>query len=287
MRYLTKIRTSYVLCVFLFVLPVFAQNKSSSLWIEDLTWVELKTQIDAGHTTVILPTGGLEQNGPYITLAKHNHVVAYAAQEVATELGHTLIAPVLKVVPQGSMDKPTGNLLFPGTMALRDETFERVLQDMVLSLAYAGFKRVYLMGDHGQSQEAQSKVAAYMSVVLESSGVHVLSVQSYYQPDLEIHYLASHGIEEGRQGGHAGVADTAQIWAINPDAVRQRELFNEGSSNKEKLGLSGRPELATLEHGRALLALRIQSALAEIRRSFDQTKLIKPKQAYRVASPQW
>lgn len=267
MRYLTKIRASYVLCVFLFVLPAFAQDKISNLWIEDLTWVELKTQIDAGHTAVILPMGGLEQNGPYITLAKHNHVVAYAAQEVATELGHTLVAPVLKVVPQGSMDRPSGNLLFPGTMALRDETFERVLQDMVLSLAYAGFKRVYLMGDHGQSQYMQAQVAERMTQILQPVGVRVLHVKSYYQPDLESDYLARKGISQALQGEHAGVSDTAQIWAVCPDAVRQKELLLLGGNDLSTQGLSGRPELASPELGRELLALRIKAAVDEIRQS--------------------
>jgi creatinine amidohydrolase/Fe(II)-dependent formamide hydrolase-like protein len=270
-------RAGFALCLALALLPLCAQAQSrlqshaygDSVWMEDLTWVELKAKIDAGHTSVILPTGGVEQNGPYITLGKHNHVVGYAAKEIAAALGQTLVAPVLKVVPQGSMDKPSGNLLFPGTMALREDTFDRVLQDMVLSLAYAGFKRVYLMGDHGQSQAIQHQVAQRMAGMLQAAGVRVLHVQSYYQPDLEEAYLLRQGVPQAVQGEHAGVSDTAQIWAVQPDAVRQAALLARDRQQPAAQGMSGRPELATPELGRELLKLRIKAAVDEIRR-FDK-----------------
>lgn len=264
---LMQIRAVLAICFVLAVTPLCAQER---VWMEDLTWVELKAQIDAGYTSVILPTGGVEQNGPYITLGKHNHVVGHAAQEIATALGRTLVAPVLKVVPQGPMDKPSGNLLYPGTMALRDDTFDRVLQDMVLSLAYAGFKRVYLIGDHGQSQTIQAQVAQRMTDVLKPVDVRVMHVQSYYQPEMEEAYLARHGIAKAVQGEHAGVSDTAQIWAVQPGAVRQGALRSRGAEQQATQGMSGRPELATLEMGRELLRLRIKAAVEEMRRSEER-----------------
>ena len=266
--YFKLLRAIVALCFVLSILPVCAQEKSATVWMEDLTWVELKARIDAGYTSVILPTGGLEQNGPFISLGKHNHVVTHAAQEVATILGHTLVAPVLKVVPQGPMDVPSGNLLFPGTMALREETFGAVLQDMALSLAYAGFKRVYLMGDHGQSQHIQAQVAQRMTQAMQAVNVRVLHVQSYYQPDLEADYLARQGIPPDVQGDHAGVSDTSQIWAVHAEAVREKALLaHKADQHTEPTvsGKSGQPELATPELGRVLLALRIKAALAEIR----------------------
>lgn len=262
---LRRIRAGLGLFLLIAIFPISAQESGRTVWLEDLTWIELKTKIDSGFNAVILPTGGLEQNGPYITLGKHNHVVAYAAQEVAVELGHTLVAPVLRVVPQGAMDKPSGNLLFPGTMSLRDETFERVLKDMVLSLAYAGFKRVYLLGDHGQSQPIQAQVAQSMSHLLQGAGVSVWHVQTYYQPDLEIEFLARQGIAPKLQGEHAGVSDTAQIWAIHPAALRQRALALRVVEHSVAQGASGWPELASPELGRGVLTLRINAAVNEIR----------------------
>lgn len=233
--------------------------------MEDLTWVELKARIDAGAKSVIVPTGGVEQNGPYIALGKHNSVVAYAAQEIATSLGNTLVAPVVKLVPQGDLAKPSGNLLFPGTLALREDTFERVLSDTVLSLAYAGFQRIYLLGDHGLSQSAQSRVAGRMGELLKAANVKVWHVSAFYQPEMEAAYLASQSIEKEVQGEHAGVADTAQIMAVNPSLVRQ---IQKPTQNASATGFSGRPELATPELGQGLLKLRIDAAV-------DQIKLFK------------
>jgi hypothetical protein len=49
--------------------PIAAHN---SVWIEQLTWMEVRDAIRSGKTTVIVPTGGVEQNGPYPVTGKHN-----------------------------------------------------------------------------------------------------------------------------------------------------------------------------------------------------------------------
>ncbi len=230
--------------------------------MEDLTWVELRARIDAGAKAVILPTGGIEQNGPYIPLGKHNWVVAYAAQEIAKTLGYTLVAPMVKQVPQGDMAKPSGNLLFPGTLALREDTFERVLSDTVLSLTYAGFQNIYLLGDHGLSQSAQSRVAARMGELLKAANVRVWHISAFYQPEMEASYLVSQGVAKDVQGEHAGVADMAQIMAVSPSLVRH---IQKPTQNATAMGFSGRPELATPELGLALLKLRIDAAVKQIK----------------------
>ena len=46
-----------------------------SVFLEDLTWIEVRDAIAAGKTTVIIPTGGTEQNGPRMALGKHNYLV--------------------------------------------------------------------------------------------------------------------------------------------------------------------------------------------------------------------
>src|SRR4051812_18375001 len=43
-----------------------------SVWIEDLTMMEVRDLIKAGKTTAVIMTGGIEENGPYLTTGKHN-----------------------------------------------------------------------------------------------------------------------------------------------------------------------------------------------------------------------
>lgn len=249
-------------CLLFCCLPAWSGSEPKSVWMEDLTWVELKARIDAGANTVILPTGGVEQNGPYIALGKHNWVAAHAAQEIASTLGNTLVAPVLRVVPQGDMAKPAGNLLFPGTLALREDTFERVLTDVVLSLAYAGFQHIYLLGDHGLSQSVQARVAMQTDVLLKNAHVRVWHVSSYYQPELEAKFLSNQGIDREAQGDHAGVADMSQIMTLSPAYVRP---IQKTTAMPKNLGFSGKPELASPVLGQPLLKLRINEAIKQIK----------------------
>src|SRR3954447_26850713 len=93
---------------------------TNSVFLEDLTWDEVRDSIAAGKTTVIIPTGGTEQNGPHMALGKHNVRVAANAEAIARKLGNTLVAPVMAYVPEGGIDPPTGHMRFAGTISLPD-----------------------------------------------------------------------------------------------------------------------------------------------------------------------
>src|SRR4030088_522014 len=67
--------------------------------LADMTWVEVRSALDHGYTTVIVPAGGIEQTRPPIVLGKHDHFVRRGAARIAAELGHALVAPVVSYVP--------------------------------------------------------------------------------------------------------------------------------------------------------------------------------------------
>src|SRR6185436_7198965 len=46
-----------------------------SVWIEDLTMLEVRDLIKSGKTTALILTGGIEENGPFLTTGKHNNVL--------------------------------------------------------------------------------------------------------------------------------------------------------------------------------------------------------------------
>src|SRR5450432_3929570 len=66
-----------------------------SVFIEDLTWMEVRDAMKAGKTTVIVATGGVEQNGPYLTTGKHNVVLRAMTEAIARKLGNALVAPIV------------------------------------------------------------------------------------------------------------------------------------------------------------------------------------------------
>jgi hypothetical protein len=80
-----------------------------SLWAEELTFMEIRDAVRAGTTTVIVGTGGVEQNGPYVAGGKHNFVLQTVLPYVARAIGPALIAPIVKFVPEGEIEPtPSG-----------------------------------------------------------------------------------------------------------------------------------------------------------------------------------
>src|SRR5215469_14347148 len=88
--------------------PAFAQAPNTVL-MERMTSYEIRDAIAAGKTTVILPSGGTEQNGPGMAIGKHNFRALANAQTIARRLGNALVAPVIFYTPDGNIDPPTGH----------------------------------------------------------------------------------------------------------------------------------------------------------------------------------
>ena len=67
----------------------FAQTPDTT-FLEDLSWTEVRDAVQAGTTTVIIPTAGTEQKGPHMVLGEHRFVVNHAAELIARRLGNAL-----------------------------------------------------------------------------------------------------------------------------------------------------------------------------------------------------
>jgi len=247
--------------------PARADNLGpDSVMIEDLTWPEIKARMEAGATTIIVPTGGTEQNGPHMVLGKHNVIIRYTAGEIARRLGKTMVAPVLAYVPEGSWDPPEGHMRFPGSISLPDPVYEGVLESTVRSFAAEGFKTVLFLGDSGPNQRPQAAVAKKLDTEFKAKGVRVFQVGDYYAHNGQEAWLKSQGFTEAEIGVHAALIDTAQLMAIDPDGVRMALLGSSaGNPDGSKNGVIGDPAKATAAMGQKLLELKIEAALREIR----------------------
>ena len=166
------------------VSPCAAQAPSvpqpASVFLEELTWTEVRDAIAAGKTTVIIPTGGTEQNGPHMVLGKHNYLVKYKAGEIAARLGNALVAPVMAYVPEGDVNPPTGHMRYAGTITTPQDVFVKVLEFAARSFRQHGFVDVVLVGDSGGNQEGQRIVAAALNSEWASTPVRVHHITAYY-----------------------------------------------------------------------------------------------------------
>ncbi len=232
--------------------------------LKDMTWVEVRSALQAGYTTVIVPTGGIEQNGPHMILGKHDYIVGQAANTIARNVGRALVAPVVSYVPQGDYDPPTGHLAFPGTMGVPEPVFAGVVEGIARSLKAGGFKTILFIGDHGGSQPAQKAVSERLTKAWASAGIRVASIDAYYDDKAQIKRLLAEGQSLDAIGQHASVIDTSELLSVQPkgvDLTRYRKV----SMGLEPTGISGDPSTASPERGTSLLAMRIEAATAAIK----------------------
>ncbi len=198
-----------------------------SVFIEDLTWMEVRDQIAAGKTTALVASGGVEQNGPYLVTGKHNVLLRGTTEAIARDLGDALVAPILKLVPEGDFDPPTGHMRYPGTVGLSEETFRAVLRDVARSLRASGFSHIVFLGDSGGNQAGMEAVAKEMHAAFGGApGVHF--IPEFYDVMGLRTWLRENGIQEEPEGIHDEFAMSAMMAAVDPDSIRTAERRQAG-----------------------------------------------------------
>ena len=213
---------------FALALVFLSASARAEVFLENLTWMELRDQIAQGSTTVIVPIGGTEQNGPYMALGKHNARVSFLAKLIAEKLGHTLVAPTIAYVPEGQIDPPTEHMKFPGTLTISDATFISMLKDTGRSLRHAGFKSIVFIGDHGSYQSDLTTAAEALNKEWAGKAKAVGLIQ-YYALSREPYsaFLRSSGFTDQDIGIHASGSDTSLELATAPDMVRTDKLSDQ------------------------------------------------------------
>lgn len=228
--------------------------------LDDLTFNEVAALLAKGYTTVIIPTGGTEQNGQHMILGKHNYVVRHTSEEIARKLGHTLVAPVINYVPEGSIDPPGGHMPFAGTLTIPEEVFAATLESAARSLKHHGFKLICFVGDSGWNQSSQQAVAEKLTAAWRDESTIVLAVSAYYF-NSQLKSLASEGFSPAQTGTHAGIRDTSELLAVHPAGVRQNLLEHR---NAPAPGVDGEFWHASEKIGRQMLDLKITAAVQQI-----------------------
>ncbi len=252
-----------LLAAFLATAPAEADVTLPSLRLEDLTWTEVAAALADGYDTVIVPTGGTEQNGPHAVLGKHNVVVAATAERLARVLGHTLVAPVIAYVPEGDpAPAPTGHMRWPGTISISEDTLTALLTETGESLAAHGFRRILFLGDSGGNQTAQARAADALMAEWTGTDTRALHVSDYYAANGQSDALAARGFTAGDIGTHAALRDTSELLAVQADAVRATPVPPPAGLHP---GNDGAPAKATGDLGALMLDLKIAAALSQIR----------------------
>jgi hypothetical protein len=207
-----------------------------SLWAEELTWMEIRDLVKAGTTTIIIGTGGVEQNGPYVAGGKHNFVLQTVLPSIARAIPNSLIAPIVKFVPEGRIEPtPGGHMSYPGTISLEAATFDALLSDICRSYKAHGFTDIILLGDSGGNQAGMKNVAEALNKKWVTDAARVHFLPEYYDQDRwSYDYLKTLGITQinktpgqpadartdTRNGMHDDIYYESQIAVVDPALIR-------------------------------------------------------------------
>jgi creatinine amidohydrolase/Fe(II)-dependent formamide hydrolase-like protein len=237
----------------------------ASVYIEDMTSPELHERIAAGATTVLVPIGGTEQNGPHMVLGKHNVRARVLAGRIAQALGNAVVAPVIAYVPEGSIHPPAAHMRFTGTISVPESTFEQLLEATARSFKQHGFRDVVFLGDHGGYQKNESRVAAKLDrewAADPSCRAHALLEYYRVTETAYVDALKARGFTEQEIGTHAGLADTSLSLAVDPALVRADKLQQPAGPAQ---GVHGDPRRSSAELGQIGVQRIVESSVAAIR----------------------
>ena len=241
-----------------------------SVWISELTALEVRDLIKAGKTTALILGGGMEENGPYLILGKHNTESLAMGEAIARKLGNTLCAPVITLEP-GNPEHPST----PGGVVLSAATYTSVLTDMATSLKAMGFKSIVFLGDHGGDLKPMSDVSSTLNEKWKGAGAMTYFVENYGNnvphagccghPEAE--FLGIN--EQNREGLHDSYVAASMIMTIDVNAARIPERINAGKTKINGVDLL--PVEKTLDNGKKLIDFRSEATVKEIRRLMATT----------------
>ena len=251
-----------------FLLHAAAHAAPASVFLEDLTWTELRDAQAKGKTTIIIPVGGTEQSGPQLALGKHNVRVQVLAGRIAEALGNALVAPVVSYVPEGSVTPPAGHMRFPGTISIPDAAFQAMLEGAARSFKQGGFVDVVLIGDHGGYQSQLKAVAQRLNRDWAATPARTHFIDEYYRitQTAFVKLLHDKGLSDAQIGQHAGTADTSLMLATDASRVRA-DQYDAAARGAPGNGVNGDPRASSAALGQAGVELILSHSVTAIRQA--------------------
>jgi creatinine amidohydrolase len=189
-------------------------NVKEIVELELLTHTEVYEKIhNEGKTSVLLVTGGTEERGPHNVLGGHTIMSRHRAIEIAKKLGNALVAPVMPIaVAATGVSEGTKT---PGGYQVPADVFKGIQAAMIESIAYSGFKDIYVMGDHGGGQAQMKEAVEEADKKLSPKGVRVYYINDFYQKthdDVDM-YMYEHKLPIG---GHGAMMETSEMLYEEP-----------------------------------------------------------------------
>ena len=180
--------------------------KPPTVFLGEMTNPELEAFL-AAHDTVIVPTGSTEQHGPHGPLLTDVLVPNEVARRVAPRVG-AVVAPTINY----GLSYP--HVGFTGVVHIRIPTFMAFVEDVAVSLAAIGFRRIVFLNGHYDNTMAIAYACANAAPRLPE-GVRAFPVNYWdgMTPSEAAEFF------DPSNGLHANRGETSAVMAIDEGLV--------------------------------------------------------------------
>jgi creatinine amidohydrolase len=247
--------------------------KNDTVWMEDMTWMDVRDAMKAGKTTVIIATGGIEPNGPWIKLGKHNWILTKNCEALARKI-NALCAPIVKFSREMQIEPRVGHMLSAGTISLEESTYEALMTDIARSYKVNGFKQIFFISDSGGNEKGMAAAAAKVN----GGGVLAAWIPEYYDYASVHAMLVEKGYaKKGSQGSealHDDFAISTELLAIDPKSINweQRQKIGKTTIDGNQLD-KAKADAITKE----ITDLRVAKTMEGIKKAIANGGTVMPK----------
>jgi creatinine amidohydrolase/Fe(II)-dependent formamide hydrolase-like protein len=285
MNLTTRLLVTFITSLFFFIQaqaqesgPIWdeATGGVDTVFLEEMTAGEIAQAIRDGFTSVIVATGGLEQNGPNVVTGKHNFVLRVTADAIARRHEKMLVSSIIQFVPEGNINPPSGHMKYPGTISLRQETFEALLTDICSSLRQHNFRNIFLIGDSGGNQDGMRNVATALNSEWHGDSTRVHYIPEYYSEDMwSYDFLKQLGYtqlpdeaDSFRNRIHTDLHYESIMAVVDPQLVRAHVRLRSGKYEVHGVEIESESEL--IELGKKLTEYRAEITVKAMRKAANE-----------------
>ncbi|MGY6530528.1 MAG: creatininase family protein [Cyanobacterium sp.] len=200
-----------------------------------LTWQEIEQMPDKENVVIIQPIGAIEQHGHHLPLVVDSAISQGVLGKALEGLSPNIPAYALPTLYYG---KSNEHLDFPGTISLSAETLLRVLRETAESIYRAGFRKLVLMNSHGGQPQILDIISRDLHQ--EHHDFLVFPFFTWRVPHITKDLMTE---KEGKEGIHAGDAETSLMLSLLPHQVKMDLAVKEYGKDLGKdslLSLEGR-----------------------------------------------
>jgi creatinine amidohydrolase len=223
--------------------------------------------MDEGYRTAIVCAGAIEQHGKHLPLGMDTMDGYVISAAIARELGHTLVAPIIR---PGCSDH---HLAFPGSLSIPPDLLQALCRTYCGNLCHHGFEQIALICTHGGNIEAMEAVVPEIDAELPCNVAWANILRDPRDDEALAPILARYGVTREEGGIHSGFVETSILLAtsharlvemdaaergfVGDDRSRVAELKKAGGwdiSDLSSIGVLGDPTKASAEAGQEILA---------------------------------